>query len=212
MAIVKEYMPDIVGFQETQTAHATAYKSKLGAYDYVLYDNDGTTFNSQPIFWKKDMFELVDSGIQWLTNTPDRRSKIEESDYIRSYTFAILKDKTTGQQIVVINTHIDYTAAANKVQMEKLAELTARFRDLPMIFLGDFNMRDNSVGYSTMYNECFIDSGRYLKASKLAAIDFIFVDITRIVPVSYKMIDDHEMSGQASDHNAVYTEFLVGLK
>lgn len=211
MTIVKEYMPDIICFQETQTPHAQRYKTSLKVYDYVLYDNDGTTYNSQPIFWKKEKFELVDSGIKWLSNTPDKRSKLPDSEYFRSMTYAILKDKATGEQFVVVNTHLDF-AKVNAQQTEKLLELTAGFRDMPMLFLGDFNLRDTDKGYQNMYNECFMDSGRYLEAKKPAAIDFCFIDITKIVATDYKVVDDHELSKVASDHCAVYTEFVTGLK
>lgn len=211
MAIVKEYMPDIICFQETQTPHARGYKSKLGAYDYVLYDNDGTTFNSQPIFWKKDKFDLVDSGIKWLSDTPDKRSKYSDSDYTRSFTYAILKDKETGEEIVIISTHTDYVQSAVVKQTARLMELTAEFRDKPMLILGDFNMRDTSDAYANISKECFMDSGRYVKAPSPATIDFCFVDITKVVPVSYKVIDDHELSKVASDHYPVYTEFYTGF-
>ena len=211
MTIVKEYMPDIICFQETQTPHAQRYKNSLQIYDYVLYDNDGTTYNSQPIFWKKDKFELVDSGIKWLSDTPDKRSKFADSEYYRSMTYAILKDKATGEQFVVVNTHLDF-AKINAKQTEKLLELTEGFRDMPMLCLGDFNLRDTDKGYQNMYNECFMDSGRYLEKKDPATIDFCFIDITKIVATDYKVISDHELSKTASDHFPVYTEFVTGLK
>jgi endonuclease/exonuclease/phosphatase family metal-dependent hydrolase len=211
MTIVKEYMPDIICFQETQTPHAQRYKNSLQIYDYVLYDNDGTTYNSQPIFWKRDKFELVDSGIKWLSDTPDKRSKFADSEYYRSMTYAILKDKATGEQFVVVNTHLDF-AKINAKQTEKLLELSAGFRDMPMLCLGDFNMRDTDKGYQNMYNECFMDSGRYLEKKDTATIDFCFIDITKIVATNYKVISDHELSKTASDHYPVYTEFVTGLK
>lgn len=213
MTIVKEYMPDFICFQETQTLHAKTYKNSLVEYDYVLYDNDGTTYNSQPVFWKKDKFELVTSGIKWLSDTPDKRSKFEDSDYTRSFTYAVLKDKTTGEQIVIISTHTDYTATAVPKQTAKLMELVEELglRNSPVLILGDFNMRDTSTAYQNMYNECFVDAGRYLGAASVATIDFIFVDVTKVVPTNYKVINDHELSKQASDHDPVYAEFVVGF-
>ena len=211
MTIIKEYMPDLICFQETQTPHAKKYSDSLREYDYVLYDNDGTTYNSQPVFWKKDKFERVDSGIKWLSNTPDVRSKFEESDYTRSFTYVILKDKVTGEKLVVISTHTDYVQAAVEKQTAILMELTQEFRNMPMVILGDFNMRDNSVAYQNMSNECFIDAGRYLNAPTKASIDFCFVDVTRVVPTAYKVINDHELSKVASDHDPVYVEFMIGF-
>lgn len=213
VTILKEYMPDFICFQETQTLHGKSYKGKLGEYDYVLYDNDGTTYNSQPVYWKKDKFECLDSGIKWLSDTPDKRSKYEDSDYIRSFTYAILKDKTTGEEMVIISTHTDYTVTAVPKQTARLVELVEELalRTRPVLILGDFNMRDNSTAYQNMSNACFIDAGRYLSAANPATIDFIFVDITKVVPTDYKVINDHELSKQASDHDPVYAEFLLGF-
>ena len=206
-------MPDFICFQETQTLHGKSYKGKLGEYDYVLYDNDGTTYNSQPVFWKKDKFECLDSGIKWLSDTPDVRSKYEDSDYTRSFTYAILKDKTTGEEMVIISTHTDYTVTAVPKQTARLVELVEELalRTRPVLILGDFNMRDNSTAYQNMSNACFIDAGRYLSAANPATIDFIFVDVTKVVPTDYKVINDHELSKQASDHDPVYAEFLLGF-
>ncbi len=214
MTIMKEYMPDIICFQETQTPHAKKYKDSLREYDYVLYDNDGTTYNSQPVFWKKDKFELVDSGIRWLSDTPNVRSKYAESDYTRSFTYAVLRDKITGEEIVIISTHTDYVQTAVVKQTARLMELVTELglKDKPVLILGDFNMRDNSTGYANMSNENFIDAGRYLGASKTAQIDFIFADVTQVVPTGYKVIDDHELSKVASDHAPVYAEFITNLK
>lgn len=211
MTIIKEYMPDIICFQETQTGHAKKYKSELQVYDYVLYDNDGTTYNSQPVFWKKDKFDLVDSGIKWLSDTPDKRSKYSESEYVRSMTYVVLKDKETGEEFVVISTHVSYVDAATTKQTARMMELIEDFRDMPVLILGDFNMRDTSKGYQNMFKENFLDSGRSLGKSDVAAIDYCFIDITKVVATDYKIIDDHELSKVASDHYAVYTEFIVGF-
>ena len=80
-----------------------------------------------------------------------------------------------------------------------------------MVILGDFNMRDNSTAYANMANEHFIDAGRYLNAPTKAQIDFCFVDVTKVVPTAYKVINDHELSKVASDHDPVYVEFMIGF-
>ena len=71
----------------------------------------------------------MESGIKWLSDTPDKQySKFEESAYTRSFTYALLRDLSTGEKLLMANTHIDYTSAANAMQVEKLIELTPRLQ------------------------------------------------------------------------------------
>ena len=56
VAILRDCDPDIFGLQEVQAIHAPKYAKDLGVYDYVYFDNDGTTYNSQPIYYKRDKF------------------------------------------------------------------------------------------------------------------------------------------------------------
>ena len=210
LAILNEYDPDIIGFQETQEKHLSTYSKGLGnKYNYVYFDNDGTTFNSQPIYYKKDKFTLIESGIKWLSDTPDVRSKIAESDYTRSFTYAVLRDRSTGKDIVVVNTHIDYVAAANVKQVELLLKYTKQFKNLPIFYTADYNMQNYSDGYNTMRGADFIDCGTALGKNVAGHIDFCFVDLDLSIPVGYEYISNHQYSETASDHYPVYAEILV---
>ena len=62
-AIIKDYSPDLFGLQEVQAIHAPKYAEALGIYDYAYFDNDGTTYKSQSIYYMRDKFELLASGI-----------------------------------------------------------------------------------------------------------------------------------------------------
>jgi len=214
--ILSDYAPDLFGLQETQEIHMPIYAEGLSAYGYVYFDNDGTTYNSQPIFYRKDKFELLESGIKWLSDTPEKQySKFEESAYTRSYTYALLRDLATGEKLLMVNTHIDYTSAANKKQIEKLVELTrGEYADVPMFYTADWNMRRDSKGYAALNAYGFKATEEFLPDAKLGgtcvggttAIDFCFVDERFFKGVAYKVINDHPYSETASDHYPVYSE------
>lgn len=214
--ILSDYSPDLFGLQETQQIHMPMYAAGLPAYGYVYFDNDGTTYNSQPIFYRKDKFELLDSGIKWLSDTPDKQfSKFEESAYTRSYTYALLKDLATGETFLMANTHIDYTGAANAMQVSKLIELTRKdFPNVPMFYTADWNMFRDSKGYAILKENGMIATEEFVADAKkegtcvggTTAIDFCFVDERYFKGVAYKVVKDHEFSETASDHYPVYTE------
>ena len=215
-SILLDYSPDIFGLQETQELHMPMYQASLPAYGHVYYDNDGTTYNSQPIFYRKDKFELLESGIKWLSDTPDvKYTKFEESAYTRSFTYALLKDLATGEKLLAVNTHIDYTSAANAKQVARLIELTrADYPNVAMVYTADWNMRRDSKGYAVLRENGFMATEEFLPDAKLegtcvggtTAIDFCFVDAKYLKGVAYHVIKDHKYSETASDHYPVYTE------
>lgn len=217
--IVKDYKPDLIGFQEFQQIHYTSYyKNTLSEYDVIYYESDGTTYNSQPIFYLKDKFELIDSGRQWLSDTPDvPYSKYDKSDYIRSYTYAVLKDKETGLEFVMVNTHIDYVSAAISLQVAKLLELTERFGDMPMFYTGDFNMTSSHDGYGLMSEAGYLPTYLTAKGAKVTptmvggkyTIDFCFADISKITCNAYRVINNHAHSNTASDHYPIFSDISI---
>lgn len=213
--ILADYAPDLFGLQETQEIHMPLYAAALPAYKYVYFDNDGTTYNSQPIFYRADKFEMLESGIKWLSDTPDVRSKFPESAYTRSYTYALLRDLATGERFLMVNTHLDYVSEATSRQITKLIEMTrADYPDTPMFYIADWNMYRTSPGYAILAENGFPATETFLPDAKLdgtivggtAAIDFCFVDQRYFKGVAYKVINDHEFSETASDHYPIYTE------
>ena len=111
--MVLKYLPDTIGFQEVDPVWLSTLKSGLkDQYDFVGEGrNGGSSGEYNPIFYKKDLFTLVDSGTRWLSNTPTVVSKVEESSLNRIYTYALLERKSDGKRIMVVNTHFDHTRA-----------------------------------------------------------------------------------------------------
>lgn len=212
-----EIDPDIVGMQEVRNMDGVSiYPSLMKGYKSVYYDHDSSYYGA-PILYKKDRFDLVDSGTKWLSDTPEEFASVyPESAYIRSYVFAILKDKQTGQEIVVINTHIDYVDAANTKQVAKLIELTEEFQDKLVIYTADWNMTVSEPGFKLMNDAGYTDGGNaYGKTipNSGSYIDFIFVDTNKVTVNDYAFYTNHKYSAgrpeAASDHNPVMVEIGV---
>lgn len=227
--LLNAYSPDFIGMQEVQAIHVPVYEDLLnGNYVGVYYDHDETRYGA-PIFYNADKFDIVSTievngktisgtGTKWLSDTPDTISKFSDSAYIRSFVYAVFRDKATGQKLVMINTHIDYTGSANIKQVEKLLELTQNcFGDIPVFYTADWNMYKTSAGYAKLAEagyaptETFtgetITPGTMVGSSGI--IDFCFIDSEKMTALDYKVINDHMHSDTASDHYAIYSEISV---
>ena len=102
---IKEIAPDFVGMQECTEKWFDYLCEDLGCdYGYVgeLNDPDRQRWRN-PIFYRKDRFDLVETKTRWLTKTPDVQSKLEEPRQYRIVTHVLLRDKETGKQLVYCN-------------------------------------------------------------------------------------------------------------
>lgn len=143
---IETVAPDIIGFQEATFLHYDYLVDIMEGYDSVMaYRDDFILSEGCPIFWRTDRFEKVDGGSFWLSETPEVMSKDWGSSHYRICVYVILKDKVTGKQFAVFNTHLDHVsdeARINgiKVVLDKISE----FGDLPSYLMGDMNATDDT--------------------------------------------------------------------
>ena len=149
--LLDELQPDVVGMEEVTV-------NWLKWLDgYVFNDSyagvgearsEGGEANS--IYYRKDKFDLLDSGTFWLSDTPDvPESAFELANYPRICTWVHLRDKATGAEFVHMNTHLDHNGnnsssdgnTVRKEQIKVIFRFSRRFGSLPMFFTGDLNNR-----------------------------------------------------------------------
>ena len=91
---------DLIGWQEIGPARYRDAVRSLGK-DWGHYmPRDGKLPIPNPISWKKDKWELMDSGFK---KTHGGKAKVSPNRYI---TWVKLRDKKTGESIVRVNTHL----------------------------------------------------------------------------------------------------------
>ena len=100
-----------------------------------------------PIFWKKERFELLDHGFFWFAediNAIGQRAWDAASPRMGSW--AILKDKISKRKLFFMNVHIDHIGQVARRESAKLIldRLGALAGDLPVIVTGDFNAEPDS--------------------------------------------------------------------
>lgn len=139
---IRRHAPDLIGFQELQSGNLSVYEAELTEYQYVLGNEASGGTEHPSIFWKPSVFDLLDSGGFWLSETPEVYSGSWETDNIRACTWAKLREKSSGEVFVHFNTHLDHISNWARTEgvrliVRRMGDLRAP--DLPGILSGDFN-------------------------------------------------------------------------
>ena len=104
----------------------------LQGYDSVITFRDESTFSEGcPVFYRTDLYDLIDKGSFWLSETPEKMSKDWDSACYRICSYVILKEKQTGLEFVVFNTHLDH------VSEEAIRQAFAEYRKRGITFVRD---------------------------------------------------------------------------
>ena len=219
--IVKRESPDIVCFQEV-TPIWEENLAKLSAYDYELFYRGEKEKEATPVFWKRDVFEAVERKNFWLSETPDVEGLGFGAHYLRICTAVVLKRKTTGKCICIINTHFDFGDDCQLKEAQMLKDFAAKYGDMPVFCTADYNMTMTAPAYASM-REYFGDSRRYAAPTDYTPtfhnadadmyapiiIDFVFTTLPKENIISYKVIDEGFERTRPSDHNAVKVGFII---
>lgn len=214
--MIKKYSPDTIGLQEADAYWLNALKSAFdGEYVCVGEGRDGKDKGEHnPILFKSSAFDAVRSGTLWLSDTPDRVSKHRNSSLNRIFTYALLKRKSDGAEIMHINTHFDHIGEQARIsQAQILADFIKQYSNAPLAVTGDFNTGFRSVPYLTVEGAGVKDAysqvsdaeqkmtfTNYGRDSML--IDFIFTSPS--LPCSEYKVCDEKINGDfPSDHHPV---------
>lgn len=178
--------------------------------------------------WRKDKFELLDSGHFWLSETPDTESKGWGASHWRICMWVKLKVKATGKTFLYYNTHYDFSAdchvgSANLII--KRAQALGGFSTLPVFFTADCNMTRYNAGYNAML-AAFADVNMDLEDLNYktgggyhadgheglqtgSPIDYCFYSPKLLIPLKYQIIDEKVDGGYVSDHKGLYIELAI---
>ncbi len=217
-------MPDTVGFQEATPQWMSYLKNVLSdVYDCVGLGRDGGGEGEHsPVFYRKDRFELIKTETKWMSDTPDTVSKYEESSLNRVFTYALLLEKETKTQMMVVNTHLDHTnPTARERQAAVLLDFLKEYKDCPIVLTGDFNTKPGSPTYRAV-TELLADSAEIAESREPhptfhayrgigIVIDYAFVSSVKIKVTKYGVITEERNGMLPSDHYPVVIEYsLVG--
>ena len=200
-------------------------------YAYVgIGKDDGKNGGEfSPVFYRKDKYNLIDSGTFWLSETPEKRwTKSFDSTCYRIASWALLENKETGERYTHINTHLDHVLdTTRESQMKVLIECVNNVSNgSPIIMTGDFNAYEDSLVYAVAC-ESFNDTKKVAATSDegrtftkygtkpedhtdgIGAIDFIFAAKDLEVD-TYKIIRDTAQGIYPSDHYPIVADIRLG--
>ena len=222
---ITDFDADIVGTQEINF-NWIAELTKCGFFNTYTRVGEARQGSSRDagneyscIFFKTDKFNLIDSGTYWLSDTPEKISKLDSCDYYRIMTFAVLERKSDGVRFLHVNTHMEWDhneVKTNLLQTNILLELTdnilEKHGDLPVFFTGDFNVTTTSDGYARMLAWGNNDSRKIAQKTTSSMtfsggsiIDFCFVSKEDFLVSSFNVGTGYE----GSDHYPVFVEFYI---
>lgn len=224
---IRFYDAEIVGTQEVLHGQLLDLQQRLPEYGVVgVGREDGKEKGEYSALWyKKDRFEVMDSGNFWLSETPEvAGSKGWDGACERIAAWARLKDKTTGKVILALNTHLDHVGEV--ARREGVALVLDRAEALGegarIVVTGDFNagpesevirqvtdtahpkhLTDARMVSPIVYGPdwTFHDFGRWPQ-EKRERIDYVFLGegwkVTR-----YGVLAELDNEAYLSDHNPV---------
>ena len=223
--LLKYYQPDFLGLQEAMPNQRDYVADQLATYAHIGHGRDGLNTNSEgvPLFYKKDKFDLLESDLFWLSETPDNPSKGWDAALNRIVVYGAFKDKMNGETLHIFNCHFDHQG---RVAREKSAEQlikyikTRKLLSEKIILMGDLNCLPTEQpisiltqylqdSYSENLAEAYGPIGTFnaFDTEKILTqrIDYIFVRNVEVK--SYRSIDDRRKNNlYPSDHLPVLIE------
>lgn len=217
---IREYSPDIIGFQEASDNMRAWLIDSLSDYTVVgcgrLSDWRG---ESTVLAFKKHEFELISLENRWLSATPDIPGSTfggDQSRCPRILTAACLKHADAEKPFIFLNTHLDHKGSTARLLgaveiMQYLSE-----RGYHFVITGDMNAKPDAreIAVFCEFAPCgspVIDATAGLGATfhafgKLAdpiKIDYIFTDM-KCDPSESFVVPNEPVDGvYITDHNPV---------
>lgn len=212
---IEEAQPGIIGFQEVNSWQYDYLCETMPVYDSIITYRDNIPVYSEgcPVFYRTDLYTLIDKGSFWLSETPDVMSKDWGAACYRICSYVILKDNTTEKEFVVFNTHLDHISDEARINgINVVLDKIKEFDSIPAVLMGDLNAEEDSETYISTTS--FFYDTKYQTENTMTSctyqcwgeeldrdcIDYIMVSKNDFKVKSYKVITDTYNGDYTSDH------------
>lgn len=152
--LIRYHEFDIFGTQEGFKSQLEDLKGELPEYDYIgVGREDGKQEGEHSaIFYRKDMFTLLDHGDFWISETPDKPGLGWDAVCPRICSWGKFRHNESGREFVMFNLHMDHVGKKARVEGAKLVRrrIDNFGKDCPAFVTGDFNVDQTSPSYRTI--------------------------------------------------------------
>ena len=227
---------DIFGAQEPYLTQIKDIEPFLDGYTWVgenvIGDKTAQRRHYNPVFYRKDKFEVLDMGSFWYSETPSAPgSKGWDSYSPRMCNWVHFRIRANGREFYHFNSHFDHIGTTARAESAKL--LVAKVREIaggkPAFCTGDFNSNQNTEAYKTIagsgiladsYVRCpsktngdwpTYNGYKYISTPPAAAsrIDHVFVTPKDTKVVSWRIVNNSYNRKYPSDHFPVVIEWSL---
>lgn len=153
---------DFVGMQEALLSQIQYVDSALSSYSWIgVGRDDGKEAGEySPVFYNSRKWKLLEANTFWLSKTPDKPSKSWDAALPRICTYGLFRNKDTGREFYIFNTHYDHIGQKARVNSSKL--IVDRMQEIAgfesSILMGDFNAVNTSEVIQVIYNSPLKDA------------------------------------------------------
>ena len=224
---IQDMKLDVVGTQEVLQNQFNDLKSLLPDFEGVgvARDDGKETGEYSAVFYRKSVFDALDSGTFWLAENPDSVGMMGwDAACVRVATWAKLQHKATGKIVMAVNTHFDHVGKVARREsalliIRKIKEIVG---DRPAVLTGDFNVTDQSEAYNTIVSNEFVLLDAHKVAEKVGGVSYTFHDfdrremekrskidfvfVTPQIKVLQSEVTQEVKEALLSDHNPQWTE------
>ena len=145
---------DVSGTQEGFKHQLEDLKAALPGYDYtgVGREDGADAGEHSAIFYRTDLFTLVDHGDFWLSETPEKPSIGWDAVLPRICSWARLRHNPTGKEFLFFNLHMDHIGKQARVESALLVQqkMNEFGSELPTFLTGDFNVDQTHQSYTAL--------------------------------------------------------------
>jgi endonuclease/exonuclease/phosphatase family metal-dependent hydrolase len=234
--VLRRHGPDFAGLQEATQTMIADLAERLDGYAWIGHGRDDGKAGGEhtPIFYRTDRWELVAGNSFWLAEDCEKAGRGWDAQCHRIVTWARLRERIAGAEVVHFNTHFDHLGRTARVQSALL--LLRKIHDIarsrPVVVTGDFNSRESSTPYrlltgmipfsgstvgpnvlrDTRYEPGIVPEGHrrtfrgLLGYLGFGRIDYVFVK-NEIRTIRHAVLDD---GAGASDHRPVLVQLELG--
>lgn len=145
---------DIFGTQEGFKNQLEELNALIPEYAYVgVGREDGVDKGEHSaIFYRTDLFEVVEKGDFWLSETPEKPSIGWDAVLPRICSWAHFRHIPSGREFLFFNLHMDHIGKVARVESGKLVKrkIEELGKGIPAFLTGDFNVDQSHESYSTL--------------------------------------------------------------